>query len=211
MKFYLKGLSREQIHILGEVGSDFSQRGFYLAGGTALAIYFEHRRSVDFDWFTRDSLGDALSLAQSLRNAGLDFVTDQTGPGTLHGKIMGVRVTFLEFRYPLLRPLTKWKEMGCAMASLDDLACMKLSAIAQRGQRRDFCDIYALGIKHRSLKEMLKLYAKKFKVHDISPILYGLAYFDDAESEPMPRMLWKVDWNTIKKTIQQWVEELGRG
>jgi hypothetical protein len=210
MKFFLKGLSRKQIDILRDAGSRFSQRGFYLGGGTALAIYFEHRLSVDLDWFTPKPLGDALLLARSLRSAGLDFVTDQTGPGTLHGKIMGVRVTFLEFRYPLLRALTRWKAMGCTLASLDDLACMKLSAIAQRGQRKDFCDIYALGTKHCSLKVMLNLYQKKFKVHDISPILYGLSYFDDAESEPMPRMLWKVDWKTIKKTIQEWVKELGR-
>lgn len=47
----------------------------------------------------------------------------------------------LEYRYPLLQSPTIWKEMDCSLASLDDLACMKLSAIAGRGARRDFCDI----------------------------------------------------------------------
>ncbi len=142
--------------------------------------------------------------------AGLDFVTTQTGPGTLHGATLGVRATFLEFHYPLLRPLTHWKEMECSVASLDDLACMKLSAIAQRGQRKDFCDIYVLGTKHRPLQELLGLYQRKFKVKDIGPVLYGLSYFDDADNEPMPRMLMDVQWRTIKKTIQDWVKELSR-
>lgn len=209
MKFHLDGLKAKQLKILRQAGRPLHERGFYLAGGTALAIYFGHRVSVDLDWFTSAALGDALMLAEWLRAAGLDFVTAQTAPGTLHGTILGVRVSFLEFRYPLLRPLTKWKEMGTSLAALDDLACMKLSAIAQRGQRKDFCDIYALGTKHRPLAEMLGLYQRKFKVRDISPVVYGLSYFDDAESEPMPRMLLKVQWKTIKKTVQEWVRQLG--
>jgi hypothetical protein len=55
---------------------------------------------------------------------------------------------------------------------------------------------------------MIRLYQHKFKVKDISPVLYGLSYFDDAESEPMPHMLWDVQWRTIKKTIQGWVKML---
>ncbi len=210
MKFHLEGLNSKQVKILRSAGRILAECGFYLGGGTALAIYFGHRTSVDLDWFLPTGLGDALVLADSLRSDGLAFATTQTGPGTLHGKIWGVRVSFLEFRYPLLRPLTPWKEMGCSLASLDDLACMKLSAIAQRGERKDFCDIYFLGTRHRSLREMLQLYRRKFNVRDISPVLYGLSYFDDAQGERMPRMLSRVPWGTMKKTIEGWVKELGR-
>jgi hypothetical protein len=209
MKFHTEALKAKQIKVLRQIGPLQQERGYYLAGGTALAIYFGHRFSVDLDWFIPTSMGDALILAESLR-AGLKFVTEQTAPGTLHGTVAGVRVTFLEFRYPLLAPLAKWKDMGCSLAALDDLACMKLSALAQRGQRKDFCDIYALGTEHRPLKDMLGLYRRKFNVQDISPVLYGLSYFEDADSERMPRMLWKVGWRTIKSTIQDWVKELGK-
>ena len=106
MKIHLEGLSRKQIQILHQAGDSLHKRGFYLAGGTALAIYFGHRLSVDLDWFTSNSMGDVLILAQELRSAGLKFTTTQTGPGTLHGSILGVRVSFLEFHYPLLQPLT---------------------------------------------------------------------------------------------------------
>jgi hypothetical protein len=98
--------------------------------------------------------------------------------------------------------------MGCNLAFLEDLACMKLSAIAQRGARKDFCDIYALGKKFFSLKEMLDFYQKKFNIRDIGSVLYGLVYFDDAESERMPRMLWDINWGEIKKTILQWVKNI---
>jgi hypothetical protein len=183
-------------------------RKIFIWGGTALAIYFGHRASVDLDWFTSKSVGDVMILAQSLRNAKLDFLTEQTAPGTLHGSVSTVRVTFLEYQYPLLNELTYWPEAGCSLASLEDLACMKLSAVAQRGARKDFCDIYALGIKRFSLEEMLDLYRKKFGIQDIGHILYGLVYFDDAESERMPKMLWNAKWTEIKRTIQSWVKVL---
>jgi hypothetical protein len=208
MKYHLEALKTKQIKILRQIGQPLQERGFYLAGGTALAIYFGHRVSVDLDWFTSTAMGDALLLAEGLRREGFGFTTARTAPGSLHGTIQGVRVTFLEFRYDLLLPPTKWKEMGTSLASLDDLASMKLSAIAQRGQRKDFCDLYVLGTKHRPLDEMIRLYQHKFKIKDISPVLYGLSYFDDAESEPMPHMLWDVQWRTIKKTIQGWVKML---
>jgi hypothetical protein len=42
---------------------------------------------------------------------------------------------------------------------------------------------------------------------DLAPVLYGLTYFDDAEGEPMPRMLWKVRWPVVREAIRQWVRE----
>lgn len=175
-----------------------------------MAIYFGHRKSVALDWFTAEHMGDAMMLAAWLRDLGQPFSTGQTAPGTLHGTISGVSLSFLEFRYPLLRPLTRWPTYGIDLASLDDLACMKLAALAQRGARKDFCDIYVLGSKHRPLREMLQLYKRKFSVSDISSVLYGLSFFDDAEEERMPKMLIDVNWKTIRRTIQDWVKEMGK-
>jgi hypothetical protein len=182
--------------------------GFYLAGGTALAIRLSHRISVDLDWFTSSRFDDGMVLAQFLRNAGVKLEIDQVSPGTLHGNVQGVRVTFLQYQYPFVKPLERWSEMECNLASLADLACMKLSAIAQRGARKDFCDLYALGIRHYSLQEMLTFYQKKFSIHDIGSVLYGLVYFDDAEQERMPRMLSPVSWKEIKGTITGWVKDI---
>jgi hypothetical protein len=117
-------------------------------------------------------------------------------------------VSFLEFRYPLLSPLAYWKEIDIHLASLDDLACMKLSAVAQRGSKKDFFDIYALCMQHRPLAGLLELYRSKFSVTDIGPVIYGLAYFDDAESERDPALLEKVNWEMVKQAIVKWVREI---
>ena len=201
-------LSAAQKKVLGKLGPSMTRRSFYLGGGTAVAIHTGHRRSVDLDWFTEGRIPDAALLARDLQDEGIPFVTRQIDRGTLHGTVSGVRISFLEYRYPLLRPALLWSDYGCKLAALDDLACMKLSAVAQRGSKKDFVDIYALGLKHKSLPEMLRLYQQKYAIADVAHVLYGLAYFEDADRERMPRMGWDVDWRTAKKTIQQWVKEM---
>lgn len=208
MNYIMGGLSTKQISVLKALGLQMSSREFYLAGGTALSIHLGHRVSVDLDWFTSHAFEDGLILVQSLRNAGINLDIHQVSAGTLHGSIQSVRVTFLQYQYPLLKPLEHWKEMSCELAALEDLACMKLSAVAQRGARKDFCDLYALGKTSFSLQEMLGFYKKKYGISDISSVLYGLVYFDDADRERMPRMLWRVTWREIKKTMLQWVKDI---
>jgi hypothetical protein len=206
MKFYSDGLTEIQMQVLQEIAPFASQRRFYLGGGTALAIFLRHRRSIDLDWFTQERLLDPMIFAQSLRDSGIPFSTGQTAPGTLHGQVKGVRLSFLEFRYPLIAPLVDWEETGALLASLDDLACMKLSAIAQRGSKKDFFDVYALCIQHRPLQQLLDLYQIKFNVTDIGPVLYGLVYFDDAEEEPDPLLLQHIQWHDVKQAFRNWVK-----
>lgn len=208
MKYFVEGLPKKQIKVLRALGPHMKSRGFYLAGGTALAIHYGHRISVDLDWFTPQPFDDSLFLAQDLRNLGLDLEIEQVSPGTLHGSVHDVRVTFLQYRYPMLKSVQHWKDMDCDIASLEDLACMKLSAIAQRGARKDFCDLYALGKTSFSLQQMLGFYQKKFGIRDIGSVLYGLVYFDDAEEERMPKMLWNVTWREIKRTVLEWVRSV---
>jgi len=181
---------------------------YYLGGGATIAIYLGHRHSVDLDWFTEEGITDPMRLAQNIRDKGIPFVTGQIERGTLHGTISGVRIRFLEYKYPLLKPLIIWQKAACQLATLEDLACMKLSALTQRGSKKDFVDIYALGLRYFSLRDMLRLYQKKFSVEDMGHVLYGLSYFDDADKERLPKMFWDTDWRTIKKTIQGWVKEV---
>ncbi len=133
MKYFIEGLPKKQIKVLKALGPRMAPRGFYLAGGTTLAIHYGHRISVDLDWFTSEPFEDGLLLAQALRNSGLDLEIEQVSLGTLHGSIQDVRVTFLQYQYPMLKSVLHWKDIDCDLAQIEDLACMKLSAIAQRG------------------------------------------------------------------------------
>ena len=51
------------------------------------------------------------------------------------------------------------------------------------------------------MTEMLAAYRKKYAVQDISRVLYSLTYFDDADAEPMPVLLWDLTWDACKRTV----------
>jgi hypothetical protein len=208
MSFHDEILTARQRKALHLLGRRTAERDFYLAGGTAIALHLGHRRSVDFDWFLTDRISDPPRLGGEIREEGVPFEIGQIARGTLYGSVLGVRVSFLEFRYPMLDPLVPWPEYGCRLAGLRDLACMKLSAIAQRGSRKDFVDLYALGQTGQTLPDMLAWYREKFGLEDIGHVLYALSYFDDAEAERMPRMIWKAPWKQIRQTIVGWVQDL---
>lgn len=182
--------------------------GFYLGGGTALALHLGHRKSIDLDWFTTEKIDDPIRLVARVRDADITIEEARTDKGTVHGKIDGVRLSLLEYRYPLLGPVARLEGSGVPIAALEDLAAMKLSAIAQRGTRRDFMDVHALALEFRPLVEMLDLYRRKFDIEDITYVVYGLSYFDDADAEQPPAMLRDTDWEAVKADFRRWIREL---
>jgi predicted nucleotidyltransferase component of viral defense system len=210
MTLYPEILGKRQLAVLERLGPILSAEGYHLAGGTALALQLGHRRSVDLDWFTPRRIEDPSQLAQQLRDQSIALTTTSLAPGTLHGTVQRVRVSLLEYRYPLVKQLLTWRDYGVALARVADLAAMKLAALAQRGARKDFVDVYAVASVRVSLRQMLRWYEEKFSTHDIAHVLYSLIYFDEANRERMPAMLWPVRWQEIKAALRDWVEALSR-
>jgi hypothetical protein len=206
--FHPEVMSAAQKDVLHDLGPAVSASQFYLGGGTALAIRLGHRRSLDFDWFTGAPLPEPLRLAADLSNAGIPLTVTGVQRGTLHGTTEGVRVSFLEYRYSLLQPTASWVEYGCQLASLDDLAAMKLAAIAQRGSKRDFVDVFALAMNHAPLAGLLECYRAKYAIQDLGHLFYALVYFADADRERLPTLLWDTDWAQVKSALRGWVRGL---
>jgi hypothetical protein len=206
-KFYLRVIGLRQRAALDQLGAIMTASGFYLGGGTALALQLDHRHSVDLDWFHPKGFEPG-QVAERMHAAGIALTVSHIEDGTLHGSLSGVRISLLRYRYPLLKPFVVWPKYHCHLASLEDLACMKLVAIAQRGVKKDFVDVYALGQSKFKLSEMLTLYQRKFGTQDISQVLYALGYFDDADDEAMPRLYMKANWRMIKQTLETWVREI---
>lgn len=205
MRPHLEVLDPPQAAVLTRMAGPMAEAGFHLGGGTAIALHLGHRKSIDLDWFTPSPLGDPLRLAARLRDRGLGIDNPRTAPGTLHGLVDRVRVSLIEYRYPLLGELARIEGSGAPIAALGDLAAMKLAAVAQRGARRDFLDVHALVHSFRELPELLASYRRKYRTDDVTHVLYGLSYFDDADKEQMPRMLQEVDWEQVKDALRDWV------
>lgn len=173
---------------------------YYLAGGTAVALNLGHRLSVDLDFFSPTPEKPTL-IASALANAGnLDIF--QNDEGTFNGSLNGVKLSFFLYPYRLLQDTDRFE--GLSVAAFPDLVCMKLDAIASRGTKRDFVDLYFL-LQKSNIDDALELFMKKFTTQNvpITHILKSLIYFGDAEAEGELQMKIDIDWETIKAYFQE--------
>jgi len=173
---------------------------FYLAGGTGLALHLGHRRSVDLDFFLGESFNEETVL-QSVQQ--LDgFVLVSKAPGTIYATVHNTKVSFIAYVYPVLFPLKQF--LGANVADPRDIGCMKISAIASRGTKRDFIDLYIVTQEH-GLEQLLGWFAKKYTQTNYSSVhvLKSLTYFEEAERDPLPDMLVPLSWEEVKQLFRR--------
>jgi hypothetical protein len=179
-----------------------AERGFYLAGGSALCLRLAHRVSIDLDLF-EEAAFDPQQLLRELQAQGVAATNPRSQPGTLWFELEGVPVSLMRFPYPNLHP----PEVGLAVpvASLEDLAAMKIEAIASRGARKDFVDLYLICQQGLGLSGALAAFEKRFaSAHpDVLHRLKALTYFDDAEREPELVMLTPVAWRDVRAFFER--------
>ena len=109
-----------------------------------------------------------------------------------------IKVDLVNYPYPWLEPVIITD--GIRMADSKDIAAMKLAAITGRGTRKDFIDLYFL-LKQYTLSEMVSFYEKKYSDGSSFLVLKSLTYFEDADREQTPVMMYHVRWEEVKRTI----------
>lgn len=174
--------------------------GFYLVGGTALALLMGHRKSVDIDLFSNQGF----DVGQMLENLSADFAFNLffSANNTIKGSIDQVQVDIIAHRYPLIgEPIRRG---NVTMLSMEDIIAMKLNAISVSGQRvKDFIDIYYLLNKY-SVEEMIGFYKKKYSQYNEVNALKSLCWFEDVDLTDWPILLKapNLQWATVKKKIK---------
>lgn len=85
-----------------------------------------------------------------------------------------------------------------------DIACMKLVAVGRRGARRDFGDIYFALRDVAGLDELLSAVGRKYAgtTYNVEHVPKSLVYFEDAEDEPLPKMLVDFSWEEAKESLR---------
>ncbi|OGP75677.1 MAG: hypothetical protein A2V86_15365 [Deltaproteobacteria bacterium RBG_16_49_23] len=204
---FFKTLPASAQGIFARLGHDPFIRAFYLAGGSAAALQLGHRVSADLDLFT-PNVYDPVALLSRLERLG-QVTVQQQGEGTWVGLLAGTRISFFHYGYPLMHPPDTYR--GLRIASLLDIALMKITAISQRGRRRDFVDLYFICKNQEfELGDLLKQIPEKYGSlsYPSYHLLRSLAYFDDAERDPPLKMLTRCNWNRIKVFFEKQVREL---
>lgn len=172
--------------------------GWYLAGGTALALQAGHRTSVDLDFFIAEKDFDKSELLNNfLGNS--RWRTTLNRKNTIYGELFKAKISFIA--YPFFIPKQDFIKYG-AIKILHplDIAVMKIIAISQRGRKRDFFDLYWCAKNIEPLKKTIKRLKVQYPAvaHDYHHILKSLVYFSDAETDPEPEISFKANWKNIK-------------
>ncbi|OGM15226.1 hypothetical protein A2985_03440 [Candidatus Woesebacteria bacterium RIFCSPLOWO2_01_FULL_43_11] len=183
---------------------DSFPEGSYLGGGTAVALQLGHRRSADLDFFTAYEFIESQweqKLAKELR-----FKLLKRDWQTLIGACGEVKISLFGYKYPLIGKKERFFDME--VASLPDLAAMKLDTVISRGAKRDLIDIYFLAQKF-GLDKLFEYYDKKYKNFQEREIMIkkALVYFEEAKDDEMPDMLVKTDWEEIKRWFREKVSK----
>lgn len=181
-------------------------KGYYLAGGTALALQIGHRRSVDFDLFSAQPLPDGLLAAAKLIFTGSIIAVTYAAPEQLDLDVDGLKVTFLNYPYTPVEPLTEYE--GLNMASVMEIAAMKAFAIGKRMSYKDYVDWYfLLSEKHVALPDVIGLAQKKFGGDFNDRLFLGqLVSLNDIDELPIEFLRQPVAKQEVQLFLQQTVE-----
>ena len=181
---------------------NFSTDGFYLAGGTGLALLLGHRDSHDFDFFKAGDF-DTAELTKKLEQVfnGHKLSITQLQKNTLSCEIDGsIQLSFFGYSYELLKPLIKSEYFE--IASMEDIACMKLSAITQRTVEKDYVDLYYISQK-LPLKDLISYCMKKYPSFNEVMILKSLPFVEDVKKE---HIIFKENHSVTLEEIQKYFE-----
>lgn len=183
-----------------------SGRALYLAGGVAIAEHFGHRTSRDLDLFGPTDGLDLERFRAEVVGAERSVEVVSQSNAALHLRLEGADVDVVRYPYSSIAP-SRVGRLGVPVASLRDLAAMKLAAIAKRGVRRDYWDLHVILTSRRStLREALDDYRVKFGAteSDLYHVLRAIGWFDDAERDAvMPRGMTPRLWSEVRASCER--------
>lgn len=199
----LTTLPPAQMKLWAELGS--TPKEFALYGGTAIALRLGHRESVDFDFFSPVPFSPAglkdtvpyLSGGETLQEAPntLTMSIDRDGPVQV-SYFGGLRLGQVEPHECVVGP-----EIN--VASLVDLAGMKVAVVTQRAELKDYLDIHALLTNGAMTLATMLSSARVIYGDAFSPLtsLKAISYHDDPSLANLPRSI-RTDLNTAVRAVR---------
>ena len=156
-------------------------KGYYLAGGTALALQIGHRKSIDFDLASRNPVNPFAIERNLIRN---DFHIENVFTATrdeysIH--INNVRVTLFHFPFDVQTPII-WERCKIVLPAFSELGAMKAYALGRRSKWKDYVDLFFLLKNHLNIDDIISASNKIFSKHFNTKLFREqLCYFEDID------------------------------
>ena len=202
---YTRTVEPATLELLKKIMSHPKLTDLVLVGGTSLALQLGQRESVDLDLFGKFSLeaGELKSILESIGS--LEIVHLDSKKAINSCIIDNIKVDIVNYSYGWIKPIIV--DEGVRLASLEDIAAMKLSAIGSRGTKKDFFDFYFL-LQFFTIYEIVGFFKQKYQLSDVMHYILGLGYFEDADRDLDPIMFEPLAWEDVKARIVKEIQGL---
>ena len=199
-RFYPEIFNKKQARVFPKL-KFLTEKGFYLAGGTALALQIGHRTSVDLDFYTPEHFeaGELYGEIEKIFKKTSEKTLEEVD--TLFCTVEKTDLSFFWYQHSIIKESREYR--GVALASLEDIAGMKLIAVSRRPAKRDYIDIYFL-LRIFSVEEMFSFASRKYPNINLYYSTRALTYSDDIkEEDKRPIKVFEKDfsWEKAKKKI----------
>lgn len=206
-----KAVGKSQIELLKKLMSLEELSEYCLVGGTNLALRYEHRISIDLDIFRYNpsaNIEENMTISNMIKKVFPTAEIISINKIGIFLYIGEVKVDIIEYPFPFFEVETI---KGIRLASKSDISAMKISAITNRGSRKDFYDLHEL-LKEFTLKEIFDNYQRKYNIDNLEMAKRSLIYFEDANNEKERNnkviSLINESWENIKDDIERKYNEL---
>ena len=183
-----------------------SLKPFSLVGGTALALRYGHRSSVDLDLFLHEKF-DFKIIEDELRIVFGNEFSFESGHKNIgiFCYIQKIKVDIVYFPH---QPISEIEEVdNIRMYSSADISAMKIQAILGRAKKKDFWDLHEL-LQHYTLQQLIDWHKQKYPSQMLAiSIPNAITYFTEAEESETPVSFKNQTWAQIKKGISKIVSD----
>lgn len=200
---YREAISKELGEIITRVFNSPLKNNFRLCGGTALALQCGHRISVDADFVSEKNF-ERQEIIQAVSEIFLNVTDVHTGTHGVFLRSENIKVDFLTWKIPFMHNAVEFENWK--LVSLEEIAAMKLFAITQRGEKKDYFDIAEL-LNHFSLMQLFNFYKERHPQNDLSVLARFIVSFSDFENQPDPVMLNEMNWEKCKTVLQHSIKD----
>ncbi len=178
---YFETVSPTLLKIIQAISSEPVFGDYRLVGGTALSLYMGHRQSVDAYFFSNNAF-DVREKEAALVRLLPGFSILKESPHGFAGIYEGVKLDLYTWNVPFLLPSVEME--GIRMAAMPDIVALKLDAVIEWKEEKDYRDIHALLSKY-SLAKMLAFYKERIPHRDLRLVVDHLSAAPAAGSNPL--------------------------
>lgn len=184
---------------------------YRLVGGTALSLFRGHRKSDDIDLFIDGSdkyvKENAIKALKDIKppEAQMQIRTNLSFGIMAYLQFNSskeeIKIDIMNFdSEPFINPPVNIDKLR--LASLEDIAAMKLNSMIERKSKKDYVDVEEL-LSIYSIKQMLQFYNQRFPYFDPKEVITGLSQIDKGNSSIMPMMYNNKSWEMVKEKIKE--------